>query len=176
LTACSRRATDDGGDRIEREPEHVVQDERGAFCGCQPIEHDCKCELDLVVEGDAVGGVDVGDLARDEAFDETFVSRVRGPKAVQAQPSHDDREPSAHVVDLVDRDVAESAECLLNDVFCSSGVAQRACRLHDQPSSIGAPAVIQPVVEGGCVVALLHHRAPRRDGSYLLSTTARPGM
>ena len=57
LAAGADRPADGVGDLVERHGEHVVQHERDPLRRAQPPQHLQQRGTDLVVEGDAVGGV-----------------------------------------------------------------------------------------------------------------------
>ena len=70
------RPADRLGDLVERHREHVVQDERDPLPRTQLSQHLQQRGADLVVEGDAVGGIAVGvDLDQSWFLPEHFVSR-----------------------------------------------------------------------------------------------------
>ena len=89
-----------------------MEHERGPLRRRQPVEHDRKGALDLVVERDPVGRIRrrraeerLGSL-RGVRTGRGLPPAVRGPEPVQAHPAHDDGEPTAHVLELVEVDAA----------------------------------------------------------------------
>ena len=150
-----------------------MQDERGAFRGREPVEHDRECELHLVVERDAIGGVG-GKLRRerDDAVGQRaerrrLVAEARGADAIEAQPTHDYREPALYVCELVEVDAREPAERLLNDVFRFGGVTEHAPGEPEHPAAVLAPYDIE---------ARVRARSGLQGGSFPIHDSSTPRL
>jgi hypothetical protein len=71
------------------------------------------------------------------------VAEARGADAIEAQPTHDHREPALYVVELVEVDARESAERFLHDVFCFGAVTEHAPGELEHPAAVLAPRCVE---------------------------------
>ena len=96
--------------------------------GRQLRHHDVKGQPHLVVERDAVGGVHVSCRKRFEIVQCRGASPlpVSRAESIEADTAHDDGEPPAHVVDLVEVLVDEARKCFLHGVLRLADAAEHA--------------------------------------------------
>jgi hypothetical protein len=116
-----------------------VEDEGCTLGRGQPVEHLLKREADGVVERDPIRGF--GKLRG--AFSGVrvrFGGVATSPaEPVEAEPSDDDHEPAADVVDPVDAVAYEASKCFLHDVLGIAEVAE-----HAEGDVEGVAAVVSP--------------------------------
>jgi hypothetical protein len=121
------RALDNRCDLVERDGEHVVQDEGQPFGRGQRLEHDQEREADrvgeqrLVLGIGAVGGVD--DRVGNMHLERLLASRSARTEHVQRHPGDDRRQPGAEVLDLARVGSAEPQPGVLDGVV---GLRERA--------------------------------------------------
>jgi hypothetical protein len=103
-----------------------VEDERDALGRRQLGHHDVEGEPDFVVQGDAVGGVHLRRRTRFERVLRCGAAPlpVRRTEPIEAEAGHDDREPAAQIVDLVEVLVDEPGEGLLHRVLGLADAAE----------------------------------------------------
>jgi len=148
------RAVEDGPDLLERDAEGVVQDEREAFCGREPVEHDEQRRPDGVGEDRLVLGVDplgardgeVGQLGSPASW----AACPACAEHVQGDASDHRREPAAQVVDARGIRAAEPEPRLLH------GVVRLACRAEDTERD--TPQVLAVLLEPPAQPVVLVHR------------------
>jgi hypothetical protein len=118
---------DDRRDLVERDGEHVVQDEGQPFGRGQRLEHDQQRQADRVGEQRLVLGV--GPVCGiDDRVGNVHVERLLGPRSaraehVQRHACHDRRQPGAKVLDLARVGAAEPQPGVLDGVV---SLAERA--------------------------------------------------
>ena len=115
-------AIDDRTDLVERDAEHVVQNEREPLGGRERIEDDHQRHPDAVGEQRLVLGIVLafpeqgdGRLSR-PLVDEILAPRLAGPQHVEADAADHRRQPRAHVLDPGRVRAAEPEPCLLHSV------------------------------------------------------------
>ena len=80
LSAGADRAAHRFGDRVERDPEHVVQHERHPLTRTEPTQHLQQRRSDLVIQGDLIGRVQpLGLIERGHFRTNVCGSLVAGP-------------------------------------------------------------------------------------------------
>ncbi len=119
-----------------------------------------RAEPDLVVEGDAVGGVNVSRQRRFEGVRGGGASplAVSRAESIETEPAHDDREPSAHVIDLVEVLFDEPNEGLLHNVLRLADAAKHPKRDVQQVAVVVTPGATQSSVE--LELARIAHAVP----------------
>ena len=123
LAAGARGPADGLGDLVERDREHVVQDERHPLPRRQPVQHLQQRGVHLVVQGHAVGGVAFG---CDVVFgpQHRLEPDPRRPELIEAQPAGDDGQPTPDVVERRLVGAGQPQERLLRDVLGLTDVAE----------------------------------------------------
>ncbi len=145
LTTGAHRAAHRLGDRVERNPEHVVQHERHPLAGAEPAQHLQQRRADLVVQGDPIGRVqptrlvERGHLWADVAG--PLVAGARRTHLIEAEPTRDHRQPGADIVDLVEVGAREPQKRLLRNVFGVPDVSQHLIRQIDQVRAMPTPGL-----------------------------------
>ena len=126
------RRVEHGGDGRELDAEAVVQDERDAFTGGQPVEDDLQRHPDGAGEGDLVGRV-TAPLAGVE-----LLGRHRHPGAepVETQPGRHRGQPAREVGDVL-LGPPQPQPRLLDDVLRLDVVAEDAPGDADQARPLG---------------------------------------
>ena len=156
LATGAGRPAHDLGHGVEREVEHVVQHEGGAFGGGQAIEHHAEGPGHLVVERDPIGRIGTAGRSHGPARRHRRLTRLAGhlaahvgrPHAIERNVADDDGQPSAQVVDGVDVGPGEAAERVLHDVLGLGAAADDALRLAGEEGAVGEPHVAHAAVGG----------------------------
>ena len=152
------RASDHGGDLVERQVEHVVEHEGEALRRPQGVDHDLEGEADRVGEQHLLLGVgSVGgahDRVRDVGLEWLLQMRVPGTEQVEADPGDDRREPGLQVVDVVGAGAVDPLPGVLDGVVGLEGRAQH---------SVGHGSQVGPVLleSPGEPLAVAHHASHR---------------
>ena len=149
LTTGRGAAAQDLADGVEGVAEHVVEDERDSLGRRQLGHHDLQRQPHLVVQRDAVSRIHVWCCRRGEVVQGSGASPlpVRRAQPVEAEAAHDDGEPSAHVVDLVEVLVDESREGLLHGVFRFVHAAEHPKGDVEEVAVVVTPGATEPSVE-----------------------------
>ena len=135
---CVRRSAD----RVEREPEHVVQDEHrplgGLSCSSTTSSASRMLSSSVTRRPDRAGGA-----ARRRCRGRAILGRrcrrsrrPRGAELVEAQPADDDDQPAADVVDVVEVASEQPAERLLHDVLGVGDAAEHPEREVDEVRAV----------------------------------------
>jgi hypothetical protein len=156
-----RRAPHDRRDVIEREIEHVVQDERHPLCRRQRLQHHQQGDADRVGQQQlALGptpqvdvgvGVGVPVAARNQigqvAIGGLLVAGLARAQHVQADARHHRRQPAAEVVDRAAVGPAEPQPGLLNRVVRLPDGAEHPVGRPAQAIPMGFEARRQPLFQ-----------------------------
>ena len=149
LAGGRRGAPDDLGDLVERDPEHVVEEERRPLRWRELVEYDAERASYLVVEGDPVGRVGGG--VRRPGRQVVRVARRRvaamcGADPVQGEAADDHDEPGPDVVDLLDALDREPGEGVLDHVLGLGRVREDPRRDRDDIGPVVPPGGGDPLV------------------------------
>jgi hypothetical protein len=116
-----RGTAHDSADGVERNGEHVVEDEGHALLGRHRIEHDQQGRADRLGQDDRLRRVsfghrlvDVGDVVSEEVLG----SGTAGPQAVETDPPRHGREPPGDVLDSRRVTAKDPQPRLLDGVLC----------------------------------------------------------
>ena len=101
LAAGGFAAAERGGDAGKIEPEHVVQQERGALQRRQPFEDEHQGDGEVVCEAVSRVGIEhlIHHRFREPLADIDFMSCLGGLHPIEAQPRHDRAEVAARLFD-----------------------------------------------------------------------------
>jgi hypothetical protein len=149
LTGRDRRPTDDRRDFLERQREHVVEDECESLCRAQRLEHDEQGEADGVGQQRLVLGI-VSVLERNDRLgkpgaDVVLAPRLSSAQFVETETRNDRGEPAAHVLDGVGVGAVQPQPRLLNDVVCVAHRAEHAIGDRPQVSPVSLELLRLPV-------------------------------
>ena len=115
LAAGGFAAAERGGDAGEIEPEHVVQQERGALQRRQPFEDEHQGDGEVVREVVSRVGIEhlIHRRFRQPLADIDFMACLGGLQPIEAQPRHYRTEVAARLFDRsgIDRVPAQVASC-----------------------------------------------------------------
>jgi hypothetical protein len=154
LTARGGGTSDDVTDLVEGQLEDVVENEHGALCWREPLEHGEERGAHSVVERYAIRGVDawrgrarVGGRGVEVERPERLTPGARGAEVVETETPGDDDKPAAHVVDAVEVRARKAHERFLDHVFSEAHVAQRAEGDVEKMASLAARDLVDAGVE-----------------------------
>ena len=158
------RPLDDRCDLVERNREHVVQDERQSFRRCQGVQNHEQRHSDRVGQHRLMLGIDVADGVDDgirHLGDELF--RWPSPAAsqgVQADPCHHGRQPRVEVVHLAGVDAGQPQPRFLHGILGVDDRAQHAVGHRTQMR----PGGLESRSRSASAVIVDRGRAARRPG------------
>ena len=119
LASRAWRTADDRGDLLERDGEHVVEHERESLGRAECLEDDEQRETDRISR-DRIRLRRAGrghDRFRQPRAGVVLAARPPGPQHVEADPTHDGREPWAQVGHVVGRPPVEAQPGFLERVL-----------------------------------------------------------
>jgi len=164
-----RAAVDDLGDLVERDREHVVEDEGEPLGGRQRLEHDEQRESDRVGKqpfllGVALG-IDADDRVGEPGIGRLFTRGAARPQDIEADACDDRRQPARKVLD---RAAVDSVQPQPGFLHCVLALVERAKHLVRHPPQVRT--VLLELL--GQPVALGHARSRRRQSRRLRSFPA----
>ena len=152
------RPIDHRRDLVERQLEHVMEDEGEPFGGGQRVEHDEKGQPDRVREQCLFLGLSRAVLADDGVgqvlLEELLAASVARAEHVQANARHDRRQPAVHVVDVVRPGPVDPQPGVLQGVVGLGDRAEHPVGHRPQSWSLLLEPVCQPL-------AVVHRSRPR---------------
>ena len=152
LSGRRRRPADDGRDVVERQREHVVEDEGDAFGGRQGVEDDEQGEPDRIAEQRLLLGIEAvlraHDRIREMRLQRRLAPRPARSQHVEADATDDRRQPGAQVLDLGRVGAAQADPGFLDGVVGLAHGAEHPEGDAAQVGAVGLEALGEPVLVG----------------------------